>query len=436
MAKSEWSFKSAVELSAALTAKKVSAVELTQDAIDRIERHDGKVNAICVRDFERALDAAREADAALGARRAQAAARRADDGEGILQRRRPAHHLGLSAAEGFQAAGGRAVGLAGEGCRRRHPRQDQRAARARRLAELQRDLRHDQQSLGSRPHAGRLVGRLGGGAGGGLRRRSRSAPTSAARCACRRITAASMRTSRPTISCPRAATRRRRCQPLPLERDLAVIGPMARSAVDLALLLDVIAGPDRWRPGIGYRLALPRAAPRGAEGFPRAGDRQPSAAADRPATFAARSRGWRGRLARARGQASRAQSPLFPDFADASRLYMRMLMVVLGAFWPPGSIAGARAGAAQLPADDKSLAAERLRGIGAQPSRLGVRRRRSRRPARAMAPLVREFDAVICPACRRRPIRMIIRRSRKAPDRYRRQGLRLSDQLAWPGIAT
>src|SRR4051794_30469798 len=65
MAKSEWSFKSAVELSAALTAKKVSAVELTQDAIDRIERHDGKVNAICVRDFDRALDAAREADAAL-----------------------------------------------------------------------------------------------------------------------------------------------------------------------------------------------------------------------------------------------------------------------------------------------------------------------------------------------------------------------------------
>ena len=65
MAKSEWSFKSAVELSAALSAKKVSAVELTHDAIARIERHDGKINAICVRDFDRALGAAREADAAL-----------------------------------------------------------------------------------------------------------------------------------------------------------------------------------------------------------------------------------------------------------------------------------------------------------------------------------------------------------------------------------
>ena len=55
MAKSEWSHRNAVELSAALAAKKISSVELTQAAIDRIERHDGKVNAICVRDFDRAL---------------------------------------------------------------------------------------------------------------------------------------------------------------------------------------------------------------------------------------------------------------------------------------------------------------------------------------------------------------------------------------------
>ena len=65
MAKSQWSFNTAVEASAALRAKKVSAVELANDAIGRIERHDGKINAICVRDFERGLQAAREADAAL-----------------------------------------------------------------------------------------------------------------------------------------------------------------------------------------------------------------------------------------------------------------------------------------------------------------------------------------------------------------------------------
>src|SRR3954454_10353980 len=65
LAKSQWSFRSAVELSAALAAKKVSAVELAQDAISRIERHDAKVNAVCVRDFERGLTAARAADAEL-----------------------------------------------------------------------------------------------------------------------------------------------------------------------------------------------------------------------------------------------------------------------------------------------------------------------------------------------------------------------------------
>src|SRR5258708_31733931 len=65
LAKSQWSFKTAVELSAALALTNVAAVELAEDAIDRIERHDAKSNAICVRDFERGLEAARAADAAL-----------------------------------------------------------------------------------------------------------------------------------------------------------------------------------------------------------------------------------------------------------------------------------------------------------------------------------------------------------------------------------
>ena len=65
MAKSPWSFTTALELSAALKARRVSAVELAHDAIGRIERHDGRINAVCVRDFSRALDAARAADTQL-----------------------------------------------------------------------------------------------------------------------------------------------------------------------------------------------------------------------------------------------------------------------------------------------------------------------------------------------------------------------------------
>ena len=44
---------------------------------------------------------------------------------------------------------------------------------------------------------------------------------------------------------------------LPYQPDLVVVGPMARSAIDLELALDVIAGPDEAREGIAYRLALP-----------------------------------------------------------------------------------------------------------------------------------------------------------------------------------
>jgi amidase len=60
----EWNFRSAEELSAALRAGEVTSVELTDEAIARIERDDKVINAICVPDFERARAAARGADQA------------------------------------------------------------------------------------------------------------------------------------------------------------------------------------------------------------------------------------------------------------------------------------------------------------------------------------------------------------------------------------
>ncbi|MBS0334444.1 MAG: amidase [Proteobacteria bacterium] len=55
----------ATELVAALAARKVSSLELTDAAIARIEARDGPINAVVVRDFDRAREAARAADAAL-----------------------------------------------------------------------------------------------------------------------------------------------------------------------------------------------------------------------------------------------------------------------------------------------------------------------------------------------------------------------------------
>ena len=53
------------ELAAALADRKVGAVELFEAAVERIERLDGPINAVVVRDFDRARDAAKSADAAL-----------------------------------------------------------------------------------------------------------------------------------------------------------------------------------------------------------------------------------------------------------------------------------------------------------------------------------------------------------------------------------
>ena len=57
--------RSAGELAQALLKREVSALELTHQFIARIEALDGDLNAVPVRDFTRAREAAREADAAL-----------------------------------------------------------------------------------------------------------------------------------------------------------------------------------------------------------------------------------------------------------------------------------------------------------------------------------------------------------------------------------
>ena len=58
-------FSSATDLVAALKSKKISSLELTDLYIDRIEKFDGEINAVVVRDFEKAREAAKAADAKL-----------------------------------------------------------------------------------------------------------------------------------------------------------------------------------------------------------------------------------------------------------------------------------------------------------------------------------------------------------------------------------
>ena len=212
MAKSQWSFETATELSAALAAKKVSAVELAQD-VDRPHRTPRRQDQRDLRARFRPRPGSRPR------RRCRPRARRDRPLLGIPMTVKESYNVaglpttwGFPAQKDFVPAGRRAVDIARQGGRRRHPRQDQRAARARRLAELQRDLRHHQQSVRSRPHARAAPPADRRRRWRRVTVRSRSVPISAARCACRRFTAASMPTSRPSRWCRRAAIRRRRCR--------------------------------------------------------------------------------------------------------------------------------------------------------------------------------------------------------------------------------
>jgi amidase len=62
---SDWDFCSIAELREALQSRRMSAAELLEHVIARIEALDQRINAVVVRDFDRAKDAARLADAAL-----------------------------------------------------------------------------------------------------------------------------------------------------------------------------------------------------------------------------------------------------------------------------------------------------------------------------------------------------------------------------------
>ncbi len=420
MAKSEWSFETATELSAALAAKKVSAVELAQDAIGRIERHDGKINAICVRDFERGLDAARAADAS----RARGETRPL---LGIPLTVKESYNIaGLPTTWGFPAqkdfvpgedalsisrvrgAGGVILGKTNIPVG---------------LGDWQ--SYNDIYGTTNNPYdLGRTPGGSSGGSAAALAAGYGPLSLGSDIGGSLRVPAfhCGVYAHKPTFALvPSRGHTPPPFPPLPFDRDLAVIGPMARSAADLSLLLDVIAGPDPMEIGKAYTLALPPPRHGALKNF-----RVLVVDTDPVLPTNAAVRAAIDRLAANLGKADvkiERQSPLLPDFAASSRLYMRMLMSFLGATFAPEIYAGAHEAATKLAPDDISLAAERLRGI-ALSHRDWVLAEGGRARLRAQwRELFKSFDAVICPQETRRI--NIDGKDYVYPD-----------QLAWPGIAT
>src|SRR5262249_22107954 len=146
---------------------------------------------------------------------------------------------------------------------------------------------------------------------------------------------------------------------LPNEVDLAVIGPMARTAADLSTALDILAGPDEPQAK-AYRLALPPARQHALQNFRvLVIDEHPllptstevRAALDRAALG----------LAKVGAKVARS-SPLVPDLTLQGRTYSRLLTSVSGANLPDNAYARVQERVKSLPPDDLSLTAELERG--------------------------------------------------------------------------
>jgi len=433
VAKSQWSFRTASELGAALRKQEVSAVELAQDAIGRIERHDTKINAVCVRDFDRALNAARAADAA----------RASGD-------QRPLLGIPLTVKESYNVVGLPTTwGMKEQ--RNFRPAEDALAiSRVKDAGLVILGKTNVPLGLGDWQSYNEIYGttnnpydltRTPGGSSGG------SAAALAAGYGPLSLgsdLAGSLRVPafhcgvfahKPTFALvPSRGHLPPPIPPLPLDRDMAVIGPLARGAADLALLLDVVAGPDPIEAGKAYRLALPPPRHSELKDFRvLVVDSDPvmptnavvRAAIDRLA----------GDLAKA-GVRIERQSPLLPDFAASSRLFARMLMSFLAIAFQPEIYAGALATAPNLSPNDMSLQAERLRGI-ALSHRDWVMAESARGQLRAQwRALFNSFDAVICPVMPT-PAYPHDHSPEQEKRRINIDGKEFAypDQMAWPSIA-
>ncbi|MFD4404706.1 amidase [Nocardia sp. NPDC058499] len=390
----EWNVQSAEELAAALRAGAVTSLELTDEAIARIERDDKVINAICVPDFERARAAARDAD--------QARAR----GEN-----RPLLGIPVTVKENYNIAG--LPTTWGMPAQRDHvPAEDAvqvsrlKAAGAVVLGKtnvpvMLRDIQSFNEIYGTTSNPWNHERTSGGSSGG-------SAAALAAGFGALSIgtdLAGSLRTPahfcgiyahKPTLGL--VPTRGMVAPPapaLPIDLDLAVAGPMARTARDLTLLLDVMAGPDPLTHGIAYDIALPPAR------HERLSDFRVLIIEDHPLipTGSAVRAGVH-RVAEAlidEGARVERHSPLLPDPAEAATLYMLLMMSNAAASLPADVYEQLQTNAAALSADDRSLDAARLRGMVLSHRDWVDANNRRELHRHAWRRLFTEFDAVVCP---------------------------------------
>lgn len=352
-------FCSIAELTKALRSRRISASEVLEHVIARIEALDQRLNAVVVRDFDRARVTAKTADAALA---------RGDQ--------RPLLGIPVTLKEPFNVAGLPTTWGYPE-FKDFVPTED--ALVVSRLKEVGavvigktniplglRDFQSYNDIYGTTNNPWDVRRSPGGSAGG-------SAASLAAGFETLSIGSdigGSIRIPshfcgiyghKPTLGLiPLRGYNLPPAPPVPGSGDLAVAGPMARHASDLALALDAIAGPDEAREGIGYHLALPSPRHNDLKNFRvLVIDTHPLM----PTSNAVRTAigGLAEQLSKL-GSKVAYNSPSLPNLEDSARLYMKLLNAAKSPRLSTDSFVETQHLIGTLSPSDYSLQAERLRG--------------------------------------------------------------------------
>jgi amidase len=390
-----WDFASIAELTKALQSRRLSASELLEHTIARIELLDPRINAIVVRDFDRARDAAKAADALLAR------------GE-----QRPLLGIPVTLKEPFNVAGLPTTGGFPQ-FRDFEPTEDALAVSRLKAAGAViigktnipvglREFQSYNDIYGTTNNPWEL-GRSPGGSSGG------SAAALAAGFGPLSVGSdigGSIRVPahfcgvfghKPTIGLiPLRGYGLPPAPPVPGQGDLSVIGPMARYATDLAASLDVIAGPDEAREGVGYRLTLPSQRHDDLRNYRvLVVDTHPLM----PASDAVRTAiaGLAERLSRLGAKVAHHTASL-PSLADSARLYMKLLNAARSPRVSSDAFAAAQRAALARSSGDNSLQAELALGtVMSHREWLATDAARARLEQQWSA-LFREFDVVLYPS--------------------------------------
>jgi amidase len=218
------------------------------------------------------------------------------------------------------------------------------------------------------------------------------------------------------------------------EIDLAVLGPLARSADDLALLLDAVAGPDEAR-ATAWSLALPPPRRRELREF------RVAAWLDDP--FCPVDDEVRSRLEAAvaalRAAGARVDDRVrpVPDLGTAFRCYERLLLPIVASGLSPEEVASLVRVAEEAPADDVSREVLSARAITLRHRDwLAANEERTQLRA-AWATFFRDYDILLCPIepvaaiphDTERPVASRVIQVNGCPRPY-------LDQIVWAGLVT